>query len=81
MSLKHWIPFRLMLYIQSNFQLKTNHENAQTLIQQFFSDGDNEDPVGSRGPQKKIHDRIDLSLVHKVDYEETNHNFTENQSL
>ena len=54
MSLKHWIPFRLMLYIQSNFQLKTNHENAQTLIQQFFSDGDNEDPVGSRGPQKKF---------------------------
>ena len=36
MLLKHWIPFRLMLYIQSNFQLKTNHENAQTLIQQFF---------------------------------------------
>ena len=53
MLLKHWIPFRLMLYIQSKFQLKINDGNAQTLIQQFLSDGDNEDPVGSSGPQKK----------------------------
>ena len=31
--------------------------------------------------RKKNQYRIDLSLTHKVDYEETNHNFTENQSL
>ena len=28
-------------------------KNAKTLIQQFFSDGDNEDPVGSRELQEK----------------------------
>ena len=29
-------------------------KNAKTLIQQFFSGVDNEDPVGSREPQEKI---------------------------
>ena len=28
MLLKHWIPFRLMLYIQSKFLLKSNHEKC-----------------------------------------------------
>ena len=60
---------------------KKSTKNAKTLIQQFFSGADNEDPVGTREPQEKISYRIDLSLVHKVDYEEKNHNFTENQSL
>ena len=60
---------------------KRSTKNAKTFIQHFFSGVDNEDPVGSREPQEKIPYRTDLSLTHKVDYEETNHNFTENQSL
>ena len=36
----------------------------------FFSVTDSEDPVGNREPQDKIPYRIDMSLVHKVDYEE-----------
>ena len=36
----------------------------------FFSVTDIEDPVGNREPQDKIPYRIDMSLVHKVDYEE-----------
>ena len=71
MLLKHWIRFRLMLYSQSKFQLKkTFSKNAKLLIQRFFPDTDNEDPVGKRKPQDKIPYRSDLSLVHKVDYEE-----------
>ena len=60
---------------------KPSTKNVKTLIQQFFSGVDNEDPLGSREPQEKFSYRTDLSLVHKVDYEEKNHNFTENQSL
>ena len=48
------------------------------LIQPFFPDGDKKDPVGSREPQEKIPNRTDLSLVHKVDYEEKDNHFTEN---
>ena len=51
------------------------------MIQQFFSGADIEDPVGNREPQENISYRTDLSLIHKVDYEERNHNFTENRSL
>ena len=60
-----------MLYSQSKFQLKkTFSKNAKLLIQRFFPDTDNEDPFGKRKPQDKIPYRSDLSLVHKVDYEE-----------
>ena len=43
----------------------------------FFSGTDNHDPVGSREPQDKIPYRTDFSLLHKVDYQEKNHHFTE----
>ena len=56
---------------------KQSTKNAKTLIQQFFSGVDNEDPVGSREPHEKFPHRTDLSLVHKVDYEEKNKHFTE----
>ena len=49
---------------------KPTSKNAKLLIQQFFPGTDNEDPVGKRRPQDKITYRSDLSLVHKVDYEE-----------
>ena len=49
---------------------KTFPKNAILLIQRFFPDTDNEDPVGKRKPQDKIPYRSDLSLVNKVDYEE-----------
>ena len=44
--------------------------NAKPLFQQFFSDTDDEDPVGRRKPQDNIPYRTDLVSVHKVDYEE-----------
>ena len=44
-------------------------KNAKTLIEQFFSDAENEDPVGRRKPQDNMPYRTDLVLVHKVDYE------------
>ena len=43
--------------------------NAKTLIQQFFSGADINDPVGRRKPQDNMPYRTDLVLVHKVDYE------------
>ena len=43
--------------------------NAKTLIQQFFSGADNEDPVGRRKPQDNMPYRTDLVLIQKVDYE------------
>ena len=43
----------------------------------FFSDTDNQDPVGGREPQEKIPYRTDFSLLHKVDFQEKNHHFTE----
>ena len=52
-------------------------KNAKTLFKQFFSDTENEDPVESRAPQDKIPNQTDLSLVHKTDYDERNHHFTE----
>ena len=45
-------------------------KNAKTLIEQFFSDAENEDPVGRRKSQDNIPYRTCLVLVHKVDYEE-----------
>ena len=66
-----------MLYSQSKFDLKTNHDYAKTLFK-FFSDIDNQDPPGSREPQDQIPYRTDLSLPHKVEYEEKKHHFTEN---
>ena len=45
-------------------------KNAKTLIQQFFSDAENEDPVGRRKSQNNIPYRTDLVSVHKVDFEE-----------
>ena len=47
-------------------------------LKNFFSDTDIEDPVGNKEPQDKIPHRNDLFLVHKVDYEEKKHHFTEN---
>ena len=47
----------------------------------IFSDTDNQDPAGSREPQDKNPYRTDFSLLHKVDYQEKNHHFTEKQSL
>ena len=43
---------------------------AKTLFKNFFSDTDNQDPVGSREPQDKIPYRTDFSSLHKVDYQE-----------
>ena len=66
-----------MLYSQTKFHKKkpiTN--NAKTLFK-FFSDTDNQDPAGSREPQDQIPYRTDLSLLHKVEYEEKKHHFTE----
>ena len=45
-------------------------KNAKTLIQQFFSVAENEDPIGRRKSQDNIPYRTDLVLVQKVDYEE-----------
>ena len=42
-------------------------KSAKTLIQQFFSDADNEDPVGRRKSRNNIHYRTDLVLVHKAE--------------
>ena len=41
--------------------------SVRTLIQQFSSDTDNEDPVGRREPQDKIPYQTDLFSVHKFD--------------
>ena len=46
---------------------KSVTNSVQTLIQQFFSDTDNEDPVGRRKPQDKIPYQTDLFSVHKFD--------------
>ena len=48
--------------------IKSITRNAKTLIQQFFSDADNEDPVRRRKSRNNIPYRTDLVLVHKVDY-------------
>ena len=61
--------FHAVQPIQVPFKKPTS-KNAKLLIQRFFPDTDNEDPVGKRKPQDKIPYRSDLSLVHKVDYEE-----------
>ena len=45
-------------------------KNAKKLIKLFFSNTDNEDPVGRRKSQNNIPYRTDLVLVHKVDFEE-----------
>ena len=45
-------------------------KNAKTLIKLFFSNTDNEDPVGRRKSRNKIPNRNDIVLVHKADYEE-----------
>ena len=45
-------------------------KNAKTLIKLFFSNTDNEDPVGLRKSRNNIRYRTDLVLVHKVDSEE-----------
>ena len=49
---------------------KTITKNAKTVIEQFFSDAEIEDPVLRRKSQDNIPYRIDLVLVQKVDYEE-----------
>ena len=46
---------------------KTITKNAKTLIKLFFSNPDNEDPVGRRKSRNNIPHRTDLVLVHKVD--------------
>ena len=61
--------FHAVQPIQVPFKKPTS-KNAKLLIQRFFHDTDNEDPVGKRKPQDKIPYRSDLSSVHKVDYEE-----------
>ena len=45
-------------------------KNAITLIELFFSNTDNEDPVGRKKSRNNFPYRTDLVLVHKVDYEE-----------
>ena len=44
-------------------------KKAKTLIKLFFSNTDNEDPVGSRKSRNNNPYRTDLVLVHKVDFE------------
>ena len=44
--------------------------NAKTVIEQFFSDAEIEDPVLRRKSQDNFPYRIDLVLVQKIDYEE-----------
>ena len=41
-------------------------KNAKTLIEQFFSDAENEDPLGRRKSQDNMPYRTDLALVHKM---------------
>ena len=62
-------PFDAVQPIQVPFK-KPVTRNAQTLIQQFFSDADNEDAVGRTKPQDNIPYRTCLVLVHKVDFGE-----------
>ena len=45
-------------------------KKAKTFIKLFFSNTDNEDPVGRRKSRNNIPYRNDLVLVHKVEYEE-----------
>ena len=45
-------------------------KTAKKLIQQFFSDADNEDPVRRRKSRNKFPYRIDSISVQKVDFEE-----------
>ena len=45
-------------------------KNAKTFIKLFFSNTDNEDPVGRRKSRNNIPYRNDLVLIHKVEYEE-----------
>ena len=45
-------------------------KNAKKLIQQFFSDADNGDPVWRRKSQNNIRYRTDLVLVQNVEKEE-----------
>ena len=71
------ISFDALHPVQVAFK-KPSTKSAKTLIQQFFSGVDNEDPVRSREPQEKFPYRTALCLAHKVDYEEKNNHFTEN---
>ena len=45
-------------------------KTAKKLIQQFFSDADNEDPVRRRKSRNNFPYRIDSISVQKVDFEE-----------
>ena len=67
-----------MLCSQSKFNLKKTITNNAKTLNSFFSDTDNEDPVGSTELQDKSPYRSDLTLVQNVDFEQKNHHFTEN---
>ena len=77
--LKHWIPFRLMLYIQSKFQLKNqSRKMLKRCLNNFFLILRLKIRLGVENHKTKFQTKTDLSLVHKVDYDERNHHFTEN---